>query len=74
MKNRGKTLEDLVKKLTPADKDTVREFVESLLRRRDNGSRGKPKFPWAGALKELAGRFTSVELQHQISRWRISGE
>ncbi|MBM4041142.1 MAG: hypothetical protein FJ290_21790 [Planctomycetes bacterium] len=29
-----------------------------------------PAFSWAGALKDLKGRYTSVQLQHEISRAR----
>jgi len=34
----------------------------------------KPEFNWAGALKELGNNYTSVDLQHKISRWRIGEE
>lgn len=30
----------------------------------------KPTFKWAGALAHLKDKYTSVELQHQISKWR----
>ena len=30
----------------------------------------KPSFLWAGALAELGRKYTSVELQHKISRGR----
>ena len=30
----------------------------------------KLKQDWAGGLAELAGEFTSVELQHKASEWR----
>ena len=33
----------------------------------------KPRFDWAGALKDLRARYTSVELQHKIAEWRIGG-
>jgi len=74
MKEDAKTIEELVRRLSPAEQEAVRDFVESMLRQRDSRPSGKPTFPWAGALKDLAGRFTSVELQHQISRWRMNAE
>ncbi len=68
------TLKDLVEKL-PADlQQEVRDFVEFLLERRGKKHRGKPKFNWAGALKDLRDQYTSVELQHKISEWRIGGK
>jgi len=32
---------------------------------------GKMEFRWAGALKDLRDKYTSVELQHKILEWRI---
>ncbi|MGO9271923.1 MAG: DUF2281 domain-containing protein [Terriglobia bacterium] len=69
-----KTLEEIVKHLAPADQAEVREFAERLLAKGDTGAHGQPKFAWAGALRDLRDRYTSVELQHQIARWRIEGE
>lgn len=31
----------------------------------------RPNFKWFGALSELHDEYTSVELQHQISEWRV---
>jgi hypothetical protein len=43
-------------------------------RQQEAKSHLKSKFDWAGALKDLWGRYTLVESQHQIARGRISGE
>ena len=68
------TLKELVEQL-PADlQQEVRDFVEFLLERRGKKRRGKPRFNWAGALKDLRDQYTSVELQHKISEWRIGGK
>ncbi|MGD0012657.1 MAG: DUF2281 domain-containing protein [Terriglobia bacterium] len=69
-----KTLEEIVKYLAAADQDEVREFAERLLAKRRSEAHGQPKFTWAGALRDLRERYTSVQLQHQIARWRIEGE
>jgi len=69
-----KTLEELVREVGPEYRGQVRDYVESILARQGTKERGKPRFAWAGALKDLRGRYTSVELQHQIARWRIGGE
>jgi hypothetical protein len=74
MGNRAKTLQEMVKELPPERQDEVREFVQRLLTRERGEKNGTPKLAWAGALKDLRDRFTSVELQHQIARWRIEGE
>ncbi len=67
-------LEELVKDLPPDRQDEVRDFVEFLLTKEQGRPRGKPTFAWAGALKELREDYTSVELQHEIARWRIGGK
>ena len=70
MQAQTKPLEELVKELPPEFRKEVRDFVEFLLEKRSRQIRGKPKFDWAGALKDLRDQYTSVELQHKISDWR----
>jgi hypothetical protein len=69
-----KTIDDLVKELPPEFREEVEDFIKSLLERPLKKNHGKPTFGWAGALKDLKGKYTSVELQHRISGWRIGGE
>jgi len=73
MREQAKSLEELVKELPPEIQEEVKDFVEFLLEKRLKGPRGRPRFDWAGALKELRDQYTSVELQHKISEWRIGG-
>ena len=70
----SKTLEEMVKELPPEERTEVREFVERVLARRRTERHGKPTFAWVGALKDLRDRYTSVELQHEISRLRTEGK
>ena len=65
------TLKELIEKLPPELQKEVRDFVEFLLERRAKKTKKKPRFDWAGALKDLRDRYTSVELQHKIAEWRI---
>jgi hypothetical protein len=69
-----KTIEDLIKELPPDLRDEAEDFIEFLVERRLKKIRGKPEFGWAGALKDLKGKYSSVELQHRISEWRIGGQ
>jgi hypothetical protein len=69
-----KTIEDLIKELPPDLRDEAEDFIEFLVERRLKKMRGKPEFGWAGALKDLKGKYSSVELQHRISEWRIGGQ
>jgi mRNA-degrading endonuclease RelE of RelBE toxin-antitoxin system len=66
-----KTIEEKINKLPPEDRKEVEDFVEFLLKNRKKRAKGKPAFKWAGILRDLRDKYTSVELQHEISRWRI---
>lgn len=68
---KGKSIDERVKDLPPDLQKEVEDFVEFLLERRLRKPRGKPDFAWAGALKDLRDQYTSVQLQHKISEWRI---
>ena len=74
MSKETKTLEELVSEMALEYRHQLRAYVESLLATQRGEPRKKPRFTWAGALKDLQDRYTSVELQHQIARWRINGE
>lgn len=73
MAREAKTLEELIREVPPENKGELRRYLEFLVGWA-NKPRGKPKFAWAGALKDMRDHYTSVELQHQIARWRIGGE
>jgi len=67
------TLKELVGRLPPDLQQEVRDFVEFLLERYGKKPKGKSRFKWASVLKELRDEYATVELQHRISEWRISG-
>ena len=67
-------IDEIAKDLSPEQQRELRDFAEFLLTRRNERPRGKPGFQWAGALNDLRGHYNSVDLQHQISRWRTDGE
>lgn len=71
MKKQSKTLEELIQELPPDARTEVQDFAAFLLQRKKT-SKSKPKFDWAGALRDLRARYTSVELQHEISALRIN--
>ena len=66
-----KSIDERIKNLPPALKKEVEEFVDVLLKKQRKKSRGKLKMDWAGGLRDLRGKYTSVEPQHKISEWRI---
>ena len=63
-----------IDKLPPDLQQEVEDFVEYLLEKCKRRNRVKPRFEWAGVLKDLRTQYTSVELQHKISKWRIGVE
>jgi len=65
------TLKEMVEQLPPDLREQARNFIEFLLQRYENRPRGKPRFDWSGALKDLRGQYTSVQLQHKIGEWRV---
>jgi len=66
-----KSIEERSNELPPELRREVEDFIESLVEKRRKRPRAKPNFGWAGALKDLRDRYTSVELQHKIAEWRI---
>ena len=62
---------ELIKQLSPELQQEVIDFAEFLQEKREKKHREKPLFKWAGALKDLRDQYTSIELQHEISKWRI---
>ena len=68
-----KELVELIEELPLELQEEVRDFARFLLERRARKPKRKPKFEWAGALEELRDRYTSVDLQHEISKWREEG-
>ncbi len=68
-----KRIAEMVDALPPEFQHEVEDFVEFLLKKQRKKQPAKPTFNWAGALKDLRGQHTSVELQHKIS-YRRNGE
>ena len=64
-----KTLEEKIRELPPELQREVEDFVEFLLERRAKKPEHPPEIHFRGALKDLALRYSSVELQHEILKW-----
>ncbi len=64
-------LEEKLRMLPPDLQQEVLDFVEFLLRKWEQKPRSRPQFDWAGALQDLKDQYTSVDLQHQIAKWRV---
>ena len=70
MKEYAKPINEMIDELPPERQAEVRDFVEFLLAKQRLRQRRKPQFDWAGALKEMRDEYTSVDLQHEITRLR----
>lgn len=67
--------DELEKKIRSLPKSLRREalqYINYLIARKEAGIDSKKgfSFNWEGGLSELKDRFTSVELQHQVNKWR----
>jgi hypothetical protein len=69
MSTNQKPLEELLRDLPPDSQAEVREFLESLEKRKQKANR-KLSQNWAGALRDYRGEYTSLELQQKALDWR----
>jgi len=67
MSTSAKSLEELVRQLSPQLKVEVQTFVESLLSKSNQPIKRELRQDWAGMLKT---DYTSIELQHLAVEWR----
>lgn len=70
MKEFVRPIEELVRELPIERQAEVRDFVEFLLAKQSQRQCRKPQFDWAGALKDMRDEYTSVDLQHEVTRLR----
>jgi len=69
-----KTIEEVIRKTAELPEELQREvadFVEFLSRKRARPHRKKLRLDWAGGLKDLRDKYTSVELQHKVLDWWV---
>ena len=71
MKPAIRSLDKLIEDLPPNYQEEVFDFVSFLLEKNASKKSIKPQFKWAGALKTLSNKYSSVQLQHKISTLRI---
>lgn len=62
------TIKEL-EKLPPDIQKEVTDFAEFLLEKRGLKQVDELKLDWRGALRDLRGKYTSVELQHRVLDW-----
>ena len=62
-------IEDKIKELPPELQQEVFDFINFLIERKIKKKRKKLKLEWAGGLKDLGDKYSSVELQHRVLEW-----
>ena len=66
-------LAEKIEQLHPEEQQQVEIIIEQMLKQKTTSSPKQWKFDWEGALKDMRNEFTSVELQHSITKlWRQS--
>jgi hypothetical protein len=65
-----KPLAELVQELPPDAQAEVRDFVEFLLMKRARKPGHTLRQDWAGSLRDVRDRYTSLELQQKALDWR----
>ncbi len=66
-------LEQKLQQLSPRHQEEVARIIEQLLKIEQTARKRKFRFDWEGALENMNTQYTSVELQHSISKlWRQS--
>ena len=64
-----KSLDDKIRELPPQLQQEVESFIQSLSERAKAKETVQPRLDWRGALQELSGEYSSVDLQHQALDW-----
>jgi hypothetical protein len=65
---RIRSVDEMVRDLPPELKQEVEDFIHFLILRRRKTPGRALRLSWKGALKALAAQYSSVELQHEITR------
>jgi len=65
-----KSLEEKMKELPPELREEVEDFIEFLLKKKKRKKAKTLKQDWAGGLKDLRDKYTSLELQKRALELR----
>ena len=60
----------MIEDLPPDLRSEAIHYIEELAKRKKNSGKKKFRLGWAGGLSHLNKSTTSVELQHEASKWR----
>jgi len=64
------SVEEKIRMLPPDLREEAIHFIEELAKRKKQPRKKKFRLGWAGGLSHIDKSVTSVELQHEASKWR----
>ena len=64
------SVEEKIRMLPPDLRQEAIHFINELAKRKKKPQKKKFRLGWAGGLSHLDKSVTSVELQHEASKWR----
>jgi len=64
------SVEEKIRMLPPDLREEAIHFIDELAKRKKNSGKKKFRLGWAGGLSHIDKSVTSVELQHEASKWR----
>jgi hypothetical protein len=69
MNNKIKSLNEIIKKLSPEEQNEIVTFAKKLLKKKKKSFKKQIDLSWAGALKEYKELYTSLDLQKKALEW-----
>jgi hypothetical protein len=70
MSSSAGSVEEKIRMLPPDLREEAIHFIEELAKRKKQPRKKKFRLGWAGGLSHIGTSVTSVELQHEASKWR----
>lgn len=70
MSSSAGSVEEKIRMLPPDLREEAIHFIEELAKRKKQPRKKKFRLGWAGSLSSIDKSVTSVELQHEASKWR----
>ena len=64
------SVEEKIRMLPPDLREEAIHYIDELAKRKKNSGKKKFHLGWAGGLSHINKSITSVELQHEASKWR----
>ncbi len=65
------TIEPMIRELPPELQQEALAYIRKLVKKSKTVAGRKLSFEWAGGLSGMKGAGSSVEVQHQITKWWI---